>query len=522
MEMENDVVILGTLAEVLQLHCTFGMGTVPESVVAWLVAEMAKTVGCLHKLGVAHNDLGLESFSVARQANGTDWTLILTGVGSKSVVQVGDDLKLHFAHDMLSVAFLTWSILMGCSAFSFTIVNGNIRVEGIDCITTNLFLRGRDGWKELFAALVNSGAKGIGSVPHSTLDSIGSIVRMGGSDNNGTQPNAVTNFFQSLLDIETNAGGTLSHVQFAKNLGISSEELVFRLHFGQPTQPEKVPVESHGSPQPESASNHKSPNTKEVGGSPAQMEASTRVTFEGSGSLPELDTERNQQHCCLSSRASHTIGGLVVDEWNATKQPERKKRRKKKKRKETIGDLGGEAGPGTKSPGSDCSENPHKSRRRMETSPGGLMHMFSAPDQHEPHDSDRAVKYRPAKSKTSARRKLVETKRRSSRTKLCCGMNGCKSQFPMDAYMWVMMVGLEEQKHYKSLPRIPIYHPMHLVCLHCREPNGEKMFLTDEILTQQHKSEVKRWDKHLYYQASRVEYDKLVHKVSSQETVTHY
>jgi hypothetical protein len=114
MEMENDVVILGTLAEVLQLHCTFGMGTVPESVVAWLVAEMAKTVGCLHKLGVAHNDLGLESFSVARQANGADWTLILTGVGSKSVVQVGDDLKLHFAHDMLSVAFLTWSILMGC------------------------------------------------------------------------------------------------------------------------------------------------------------------------------------------------------------------------------------------------------------------------------------------------------------------------------------------------------------------------------------------------------------------------
>eukprot|EP00546_Thalassionema_frauenfeldii_P002281 CAMPEP_0178936928 /NCGR_PEP_ID=MMETSP0786-20121207/25459_1 /TAXON_ID=186022 /ORGANISM="Thalassionema frauenfeldii, Strain CCMP 1798" /LENGTH=818 /DNA_ID=CAMNT_0020615413 /DNA_START=102 /DNA_END=2558 /DNA_ORIENTATION=+ len=100
--------------------------------------------------------------------------------------------------------------------------------------------------------------------------------------------------------------------------------------------------------------------------------------------------------------------------------------------------------------------------------------------------------------------------RRSRREKLCCGVEGCNSTFPVsDGVIWVMMLNLEAKgdKITKKLPVIPTFHPKHLICLNCRETGGAGFFEPHEVLTEEDKKDIEGWDQYTYYTATRADYD---------------
>jgi hypothetical protein len=528
---------------------------IPESIVGWMFLEMMEIIGLLHRVGIAHNNLGLESFLVA--SDGTTWTLLLNGLGSKSSVQSGDNLELHMRHDMLSLAFITWSILMGCSTFKYTIADGEIRLDGIDCIATNIFLRGRDGWKGVLSALLNCGDfQGVGLIPQASLDSIRSILRMShSSDDETTGEKAVAAFFGSLLDMQPKAGRTIVNIQFSKALGISSEELIFNLHFSKSSPDHECSLPTQCIHNSVKALN----STAEV----SRNEMTTAVTGNGNR---KRDAQRTQdKRLCSNSLiigpaasemsdfaldSQHGLDERLHSRWRNNIEPQDKGVREPSIPMEvpTFAD-GGETGSDLRtltknrphqrhSAASEIAgdrsvshsigtSEPTPKRRKMSnrfmksrgtvesqstnTTDGGTC--------GAPASAARVVEFIPAKSRKYTRRKPTAkeaqdtVRRRSCRAHLVCGIEGCKNQFPVDnGYMWVMMVGLEDQADNTSLPTVPTHHPMHLVCTSCREPNGDGMFLTKELLNEQDKTDISHWDKYLYYKASRVEYEKWLRK----------
>ena len=456
LKLQTGSSVLGTLLQVITLHSTFGMGAIPEPVIGWLVLEMIKIMASLHRIGIAHNHLGLESFLVA--FDGAEWNLLLIGLGRKSSVQVGDDLKIHFHHDMLSVAFITWSLLMGCAPFQFSHVNGEIKVEGLQNIAMNMYLRGRLEWNDLFTALANSaaGSQGIGSVPETTVSG-----------------DSIAGFFDALLALGPNVLNESAScaARFPTTLGISSEELVFKLHFAQ-----SVSYTSIDNP-----------------------EALSKVSNEGQSNNVRVNQCSTVQGTSLEKHPPFEM----TSDFNECRK------RDSKSNVPSPNSHVDDGAPPTVPPASK-----YEGTQRASTT-------FEVRSCKGPLGStDRVVTFVPARprfdSSRSPRRSMKEllttkTCRRSSRTVPMCGMNGCKNQFPVNnGYMWVMMVGLEEQTRLKSESVIPIHLPMHLVCLKCREPNADLMFPAQELFDDPR--EKRRWENHLYYKASKVEYDKIIGK----------
>ncbi|KAI2498534.1 hypothetical protein MHU86_15994 [Fragilaria crotonensis] len=343
---------------------------------------------------------------------------------------------------MLSVAFITWSMLMGCAPFQFSHVNGEIKVEGLQNIAMNMYLRGRLEWKDLFTALANSavGSQGIGSVPETTVSG-----------------DAIAGFFDSLLALGPNllSDSATSAVQFPTTLGISSEELIFNLHFGQSV---------------------------------------SYASIDNPKAVSEVNNERQSNNLSLTKNSTVHQGTLFATHlpFNVQSNPNDRRKMKWKSNVKCPSSLVEDETPPT----------------LPSASSKGLL-----------SSKDRVVTFVPARPRIDSRSKRrlmkesLKTKncRRSSRTVPMCGMKGCKNQFPVNnGYMWVMMVGLEEQARYKSESVIPIHDPMHLVCLKCREPNADLMFPAQDLFDDPR--EKRRWEKYLYYKASKVEYDKMVDK----------
>ena len=475
LELGTGSSVLGTVLQVLQLHGTNEMGPIPETVVSWLSLEMIKILALLHKIGIAHNNLGLESFLVV--TDGTEWTLLLIGLGTKSTVQVGEDLKSHFHHDMLSIAFLTWSLLMGCAPFQFSNVDGKVQVEGMQYITMNMYLRGRLGWTDLFAALVNSaaGSQGIASILESTLDTIRRIPQMTGANTTEiASGDAIAGFFNALLVSRARllSEYTIGVPQFAKTLGMSSEDLVFKLHFGQSLSSPLTDI----------------------------RRSLTKVSSEG-----QSDDVKVSQ--CLqakdTSHAKHPKSNTTMASNGCEKTRSKSNANRASSFVESVATPTRSA---TLKPDGATSIQPplHASTVFEAGNHNGLLRSGC---------KDRVVvTFVRAKHRTM-KDPVDKTKcRRSTRTVLMCGMKGCKNQFPVNnGYMWVMMVGLEEQDGRNGLKSvIPTHDPMHLVCLQCREPNGDPMFRAQELFDDP--GEKRRWEKYFYYKASRVEYDKMVCK----------
>jgi hypothetical protein len=529
----------------------FGIGMIPESIVGWIVLEMIEIIGSLHRVGIAHNRLGLESFLVA--SDGTKWKLLLNGLGSKSSVQSGDDLIMHLRHDMLSLAFITWSILMGCSVFKYKIDHGEIQLEGSSTTLRRTFsLRGRDGWKELFSALLNCrDIQYVDLIPKATLASIRSILKMShSSEDETTGERAVAEFFGSLMEMQLKAGGTITDIQFSKALGISSEELIFKLHFSKSSPNAFVANEDSLSEQCMHTSVKSLNSTKEFSQSEvptaktinvtktldAQCRCSNSLTVGPTAAeMSEMMAERQRSLEVLESRrpkrvkpqgdrmrepfmpvkaptvthsndtgsvlpiqqrhseGSEFVGGCTVSDSISTSEPPLKRRKMS-------------TGQAMASLSSVKSRGPFESQSTTDSSAGNYK---------APVGGARVVEFIPAKSRKRKIAKVAQdtVRRRSSRAQLVCGIEGCKNQFPVDnGYMWVMMVGLEDQADNTSLPIVPTYHPMHLVCTSCRDPKGDGMFLPNELLNEQDKREISHWDKYLYYKASRVEYEKWLRK----------
>lgn len=558
LESEKNVSIMGTLAQVLHLHSIFGMGMIAESIVAWMVLDMIKIIGLLHRAGIAHNRLGLESFLVA--SDGTKWTLLLNGLGSKSSVQSGDNLLMHLRHDMLSLTFIAWSILTGCSAFKYTITQGEVQLEGLDYIATNIFLRGRDGWKELFSALLDCGNfQGVGSIPNATLDSIQSILRMSfSSEDETTGDQAVEAFFDSLLDMQLKLGGTITDIQFSKSLRISCEELIFDLHFSKSAPKTLLDNQDSLSVQcmPNSLESlnatmeeSQSEITSAVAGNGKRKREPQKTNEKCSGSnsliitptpgeMSEMAMESQRSLEVLDSRSQNLFGrhdarvreppipmeAPTVNHSDDTGSvcPSLTKKSIHQRHSEISGIFGFRVVANS----IDTVERPPKRRKLSNGPTTASVSLIKSCGPVESQSTNttiggtaKVVEFIPAKSRHYARRKLTgkgahdNGRRRSCRSHLVCGIEGCKNQFPVDnGYMWVMMVGLEEQADNALLPIVPAYHPMHLVCTSCREPKGDGMFLVNELLHEQDKREICHWDKYLYYKASRVEYEKWLRK----------
>lgn len=252
LELAENVTILGTMEEVFELHLVFGLGMIPESVVAWLVMKMLKLVCSLHGQGVAHNSLGLSSFLVARREDEDEWMVYLMDLGFKGTIceksTNASEAAEHYTHDRFSLAASLWSFLTGGSPFLFHRVDKKkIEVDCMRCLSTNNFLRGRDVWEELLLELVNPTlySQGLHQISDATVRMVEDIVSMGGFKDSidkgdrrhlmATTPVAVNAFLRYLFDAQTSsshlekADENLARSKISVDLGISPTELTLKL-----------------------------------------------------------------------------------------------------------------------------------------------------------------------------------------------------------------------------------------------------------------------------------------------------
>ena len=163
--------VIGTLEDVMHMHARFNIGQLPESISAHLVSQVLQCVGTLHRAGVTHNDLGLDSFLLVRRKLGgeQDWFLVCTGLGSKAIVcksPTGNTTKdsargskgrrrSPFKRDLYGVANIAHLLLSGGSPLAWKrSVSESIELQSTHAYSS-IFMRGQLAWESLFQTLLN-------------------------------------------------------------------------------------------------------------------------------------------------------------------------------------------------------------------------------------------------------------------------------------------------------------------------------------------------------------------------------
>ena len=175
-----DVEIFGTLQDVFSLHQNQSSGMIPEHIVASFALMAAEAVSAMHSCGVVHNNLGMDSFLVAKRVDASparkkkssrqqrdEWFLQLIGFGDKSIVLSCHEHaceQTHYEHDYNCLGNIVHQLLTGGIGITFAMSNdGSVEVASKQFIKGNLFLRGALSWCALINALL-----GIGDVQKSS------------------------------------------------------------------------------------------------------------------------------------------------------------------------------------------------------------------------------------------------------------------------------------------------------------------------------------------------------------------
>ena len=120
------------MQDIFNLHVQFCVEPIPEPVIACLVLQILEIITILHHCGVAHNNLGLESFILMQEEsichsdvdenNPPVWSLRLIDFGDKSSIFTNyynvsstntefDGHSKHFEKDVHSVAGIVQAFL---------------------------------------------------------------------------------------------------------------------------------------------------------------------------------------------------------------------------------------------------------------------------------------------------------------------------------------------------------------------------------------------------------------------------
>lgn len=158
MELASNLRIVGTLLDVVQIQYRFERGPIPESIVCWLVSQIADILFFIHRNGISHNSLSLESFLLGYCEDSKKWMLVMTGLGSNGVVcsqlLPKKDRPHVFSHDAFSLAAIIWSLLTNGVPFLFEL-NETVSIDCLRAVEYNMGLRGRTLWTGLLNLLVN-------------------------------------------------------------------------------------------------------------------------------------------------------------------------------------------------------------------------------------------------------------------------------------------------------------------------------------------------------------------------------
>jgi len=187
----HNVKILGTLQDIFNLHVQYCVGPIPEPVIACLVLQVLEIIAVLHHCGVAHNNLGLESFILIQEENidpsdmsknnrQFDWSLRLIDFGEKASIlkcHLNDHSarycdkteysntsatnnefgyqSQHYKKDLHSLAGIVQALLLGGATLMELFGDGYEKLI-MPVISDNCYLRGRLAWKELINTLLQS------------------------------------------------------------------------------------------------------------------------------------------------------------------------------------------------------------------------------------------------------------------------------------------------------------------------------------------------------------------------------
>eukprot|EP00984_Skeletonema_dohrnii_P000482 scaffold165_cov106-Skeletonema_dohrnii-CCMP3373.AAC.7 len=162
----DGVEIFGTLQDVFSLHQNRSSGMIPEPVVSSFALMAIEAVSAMHACGVVHNNIGMDSFLVAKRveknAQQDEWFLQMIGFGDKSIVLTcheHDCKQTHYEHDYNCLANIIHQLLTGGIGITFTMKNrdGSVEFASKQFISGNLFLRGALSWCALMDALLGIG-----------------------------------------------------------------------------------------------------------------------------------------------------------------------------------------------------------------------------------------------------------------------------------------------------------------------------------------------------------------------------
>ena len=160
--VNDGVEIFGTLQDVFSLHQNRSSGMIPEPVVASFALMAIEAVSAMHACGVVHNNVGMDSFLVAKgvdkNSQQDQWFLQMIGFGDKSIVLTcheTDCNQTHYEHDYNCLANVIHQLLSGGIGITFTVNrDGSIEFASKQFIIGNLFLRGALSWCALLEALL--------------------------------------------------------------------------------------------------------------------------------------------------------------------------------------------------------------------------------------------------------------------------------------------------------------------------------------------------------------------------------
>lgn len=170
--------VLGTLEDLVHMHAMYNNGPIPETLCAHLVSQVLQCVEAVHRSGVTHNSLGLDSFLLVRRRKQTstcdekgnsEWFLVCTGLGLNATVcrQPAEDVTneavqsdgggkpWRFKHDLYSVANIAHLLLSGGVALSCREnATGFIKLQSKQFFSS-IYFRGKLAWEALFQTILN-------------------------------------------------------------------------------------------------------------------------------------------------------------------------------------------------------------------------------------------------------------------------------------------------------------------------------------------------------------------------------
>ena len=94
--------------------------------------------------------------------------------------------------------------------------------------------------------------------------------------------------------------------------------------------------------------------------------------------------------------------------------------------------------------------------------------------------------------------------RRPRRTRHECGVDGCHNVLAEGGLMWMLLLDYDNP----NLPRVPTFHPKHLVCLDCRPLDGDTIVPPEQLLTRKDRENIPCWDQYAYQTATKADYQK--------------